>query len=207
MSIVSRLNNFDTLVVTGPADAPTNFSALFHVHPLIFPTITAYTLPQEGTGSYLLQTITLEPQWAQGDNDTLAVWAELRPSQLADVSLRLQEEQTATLVLSVSIYNHTAAALLNITFLPPPLARPPSEDQSGLIGGLTFLMVLLLTMVTAVSILVVLTCVYRRRMEHRMESKHIQLQLVESPENRLRKKILKEVCLSHVVCHHIAKVT
>ena len=207
MSVVSRLNSFDALVVNGPADAPTNFSALFHVHPLITPTITAYTLPQEGTGSYLLQTITLEPQWAQGDNDTLAVWAELRPSRLADVSLRLQEEQTATLVLSVSIYNHTAAAFLNITFLPPPLARPPSEDQSGLIGGLTFLMVLLLTMVTAVSILVVLTCVYRRRMEHRMESKHIQVQLVEPPENRLRKKILKEVCLSHVVCHRIAKVT
>ena len=196
---VSHLNSFDALVVTGPADAPTNFSALFCVDPLVTPTITAYPLSQEGTVNYLLQTITLEPQSAQGDNDTLAVWVELRPSRLANVSLRLQEEQTAILVLSVSIYNHTAAAFLNITFLPAPPARPPSEDQSGLIGALTFLMVLLLTVVTAVIILVVLTCVYRRRMQHRMESKHIQLQLVESPENRLRKKILKEVCLSHVV--------
>ena len=198
VSVVGNLSSLDVLLVTGPTDGATNFSILFRVHADIVPMIAAYPLMQDSVAGYLLQAITLEPQWAEWESNTRAVWVELQPSRLANISLRLQEQHTNVLLLNVSYYTHSAVAFFNVTFLPPSISPVPGEDQSGLVGGLTTLMVLLLVMVSAVCALVVLSCVYRRRWEHRVRSKHVQLELVESPEIRLRRKILKEVCHRHV---------
>lgn len=181
------------MLITGPTDAATNFSVLFHIHAGVDPRIVAYPIIPDTTIGYLLQTIILEPQSVDLENDTRAVWVELQPSRLGNVSLRLQEQQTTTLVLNVSYHTYSAVAYLNVTFLPRPTTQSPTEDQSGLIGGLSTLMVVLLMTVTAVCVLALLSFVYRRQLQRRVSSKHIQLHLVESPESRMRRKILKEV--------------
>ena len=196
MSVVSNRSSVGILRVAGPSDNATNISAEFRVHSAITPVIAAYPLQQESVAGYLLQAILLQPQWTEGENDTRVVWVELQPSRLANVSIQLSEERTAVLVLNVSYYTHSALVFFNVTFLPhPPISQPPGEDQTGLLGGLATLMVLLLLAATAVSILAVLSCAYWRQLKHRhLHSKNIHLELVERPEDSLRMKILKEVC-------------
>lgn len=195
VSVISNLSSLGTLRVTGPSDNATNVYVVFHVHADIAPVIAAYPLQQDSAAGYLLQAITMEPQWTEREKGTRMVWVELQPSRLANVSIQLQEERTAVLVLNMSYYTHSAVASLNVTFLPyPPVSQPTGADQAGLLGGLTTVMLVLLLGVTAVSVLAVLSCLYWRQVRHRhLHSKHIHLELVERPEDRLRRKILKEV--------------